>query len=411
MIYTENSFVYTGGNIRGQDLSADRRKGSGSVVGDEDFLDSMKKAAGRAQEKPRSADEVIEEDSKDDKLTSHEALMRVISEQREEILRKLKNGDTQTKIPIGSMSLTEEEWEKLLDSFDKAQEKIQESIRAENGEDLPEKRPDTTVNGDKVFETVDTGHEAKSLEELISEVGLDGKVEGHDEGFEKYMSGVQVTTKTGDCNVSSGVWGRTDFPFWEYFKEGTSADALNDWRPSGPEPSMLDAGVQRNLQGIGYGKVCILIPEKLQAKMNADPAYAEEIYRKVAKWKADYDARDNATAASLGMNVAAHQFSKSYCIQLDEEGNVGNFTVTGGGLDITENKADVEDNWLKRRNAAILFHKQHLAREGYTGLTGTAGIVADEGEGSSLAVLRAALAAEVLLSDNKEKRAEPMSFS
>lgn len=413
MIYTENSFTYTGGNVRGKNDMAAGRKEGGRVSGDEDFLASMKKAADRAQEKPGSAEEVIEEESKDDKLTSHEALMRVLAERREEILRKLKNGDTQTKIPIGSMSLTEEEWEKLLDSFDKAQEKIQESIREENGEDLPEKRPDTTVNGDKVFAAEDTGHEVKSLEELASEAGLDGKVEGHDEGFEKYMPGVQVITKTGDCNVSSGVWGRTDFPFWEYFKEGTSADALNDWRPSGPEPSMLDVGVQRNLRGIGYGKVSILIPEKLQAKMDADPAYAEEIYRKVAKWKEDYDARDNATAASLGMNVAAHQFSKSYCIQLDEEGNVGNFTVTGGGLDITENKADAEDNWLKRRNAAILFHKQHLAREGYTGLTGTAGIVMEEGEESSLSVLRAALAAEVLLSDSKEKRAEEetMSFS
>lgn len=178
MIYTENSFVYTGGNIRGKNDTTVSRKEGGRVSGDEDFLASMKKAAGKTQEEPESADKVIEEASKDDKLMSHEALMRIISEHRKEILKKLENGDTQTKIPIGSMSLTEEEWEKLLDSFDKAQEKIQESIRKESGEDLPEKRPDTTVNGDKVLVPEDTGHEAKSLEELVSEVGLDGKVEG-----------------------------------------------------------------------------------------------------------------------------------------------------------------------------------------------------------------------------------------
>lgn len=182
MITTENNFVYTGGNIRGKNDTAASRKESGRVSGEEDFLASMKKAVDRAQEKPQSADEVIEEDSKDDKLTSHEALMRVISEHRKEILKKLENGDTQTKIPIGSMSLTEEEWEKLLDSFDKAQEKIQESIRKENGEELPEKRPDTTVNGDKVLAPEDTGHEVKSLEELASEVGLEGKVEEEPEG-------------------------------------------------------------------------------------------------------------------------------------------------------------------------------------------------------------------------------------
>lgn len=177
MIYTENNFVYTGGNVRGKTPVAAGRKEVGSLSENEDFLASMEKAAEKVQEKPRSADEVIEEESKDDELTSHETMMRVISEHRKEILKKLENGDTQTKIPIGSMSLTEEEWEKLLDSFDKAQEKIQESIREENGENLPEKRPDTTVNGDKVLAPEDTGHEAKSLEELFSEVGLDGKVE------------------------------------------------------------------------------------------------------------------------------------------------------------------------------------------------------------------------------------------
>ncbi len=381
----------------------------------EDFFSHISRAAGKAQEevedkeetKNGSAGEVIRDSSGKEDGTSREALMRVIAEQREEILRKLKNGDTGVRIPIGSMSLTEEEWDRLLDGFDKAQEKIQESIREENGESLPEKRPDTMVNGDKVFEAEDTGHDVKSLEDLMSEVGLEGKVE-EKSGFEKYLTGVQVMTKTGNCSVPAGIWGRTDFPFWEFFKEGTSADALNNWQPSGPQPNMLDQKVQRNLQGIGYGKVSILIPDKLQAKMDADPAYADEIYRKVAEWKENYDAWDNATAASLGMNVAAHQFSKSYCLQLDEDGNVENFTVVGGGLDISGKKEneDVEDNWLKRRNAAILFHKQHLARQGYTGLTGTAGIVAQEGEASPLSLLRMALMAETLVSPDVRKRSD-----
>lgn len=181
MIFTENSFVYTGGNVRGQNITASRRDEYSPVSGERDFLSNMEKAAEKVKEKPESADEVIDKASKDDKATSHEALMQVISGQREEILRKLKNGDTQTKIPIGSMCLTEEEWEKLLDSFDKAQEKIQESIRKENGDDMPEKRPDTTINGDKVVAPEDTGHEAKSLEELVSEVGMQGKAEGKTE--------------------------------------------------------------------------------------------------------------------------------------------------------------------------------------------------------------------------------------
>ncbi len=77
----------------------------------------------------------------------------------------------------------------------------------------------------------------------------------------------------------------------------------------------------------------ILMPESFQRKMEADPEFAEEVLKKVQTWKADYDREDNAIAASLGYNPELNQLSKSYCIQLDEDGNVGDYTVTGGGLD------------------------------------------------------------------------------
>ncbi len=189
------------------------------------------------------------------------------------------------------------------------------------------------------------------------------------DGFQDWFPGYQVITKVGNCQVSRGNWQRNDFPFWEYFKKGTSADSLNDWEPSGPEPPQTDAGIQRNLSQIGAGKISLLIPEKLQEKMDADPAYAEEIYRKVAKWKEDYDARDNATAASLGMNVAEHQLSKSYCIQLDEDGNVANATVCGGGR-ITQSEGKVVDNWKLRLERTILYHKRYWEKAEYGGITG-----------------------------------------
>ena len=393
MLYTENGLDCRRGNVnrpgvaQGAERQNSRRAQSGEFLDDisraidraygaapgektnaaypaeEDLQTAMEKLSGNHRELGKVIDETAKEKGK----LNREELLQLISEHREEILKKLKNGETGVKIPIGSMSLTEEEWEKLLKSFDDAQEKIQ------------------------------------SLEELAAEVGIQGKVVEKTGEWKDYFPGMQVITKVGDCNVQSGIWSRTDFPFWEYFKEGISAEVLNNWQPSGPQPDMLDPKIQSSLRGIGYGKVSILIPEKLQEKMDADPAYAEEIYRKVAKWKEDYDAWDNSVAASLGMNVAAHQFSKSYCVQLDEDGNVGNFTVVGGGLDITENKEKVEDNWIKRRNAAILFHKQHLARMGYTGITGTAGIVAEEGENSPLALLRAALMGIVPVPEDKKE--------
>lgn len=142
-------------------------KGFGSVSPKEEFSKNQ-----------ASVSQLIRRTSQDEKQLSREELLQLLADHREEILKKIKNGDTGVKIPIGSMLLTQEEWEKLLDSFDEAQEKIQENVREESGEVLPEKRPDTTVNGDKVFAPEDTGHELKPLEELIGETNVKGKTAG-----------------------------------------------------------------------------------------------------------------------------------------------------------------------------------------------------------------------------------------
>lgn len=144
-----------------------------------------------------------------------------------------------------------------------------------------------------------------------------------------------VVTHVGNAAISKGNWQRNDFPFWKYFEKGTSADALNDWQPSGANPPQTRADLQRNYSSIGPGRMAILVPESLQAKMDADPAFARKIMEKVQAWKADYDLWDNTVAAGYGMNVAEHQMSKSYVLDLDEEGNVRNCTVTSSGGDIT----------------------------------------------------------------------------
>ena len=140
-----------------------------------------------------------------------------------------------------------------------------------------------------------------------------------------------VTTHVGKADITDSNWQRNDFPIWKYFEKGASADCLNEWKPSGPNPPQSDPRVQRGLSSIGPGKMSVIIPDTLQKKMDADPEYAKEIMRKVQKWKTDYDNWDNATALSLGMNVAEHQASKNYLINLDEEGNVKQYAVSGGG--------------------------------------------------------------------------------
>ncbi len=149
--------------------------------------------------------------------------------------------------------------------------------------------------------------------------------------FEDAFPQYDVIIHVGNANISSGNWQRNDFPFWKYFDKNTSADALNDWKPEGANPSQMRSDLQRNYNSVGSGRIAILVPESLQQKMDADPEYARQIMAKLQAWKEDYDRWDNTVAASYGYNVAEHQAGKSYVFDLDENGDVRNCTVTSPG--------------------------------------------------------------------------------
>ena len=150
-----------------------------------------------------------------------------------------------------------------------------------------------------------------------------------------------VDVKAGDCSVSSSNWERKDFPAWKFFQKDTSADCLNQWKPTGTRPTDAEAYIQSGLSKIGYGQMVVIIPDELREKMEADPEYAWEIAEIVQKYKEDYDRRDNALAATYGYNPTLHQMSKSYCINLDEKGDVQTCWVTGGGFD-SQKSSDVQ---------------------------------------------------------------------
>lgn len=178
-----------------------------------------------------------------------------------------------------------------------------------------------------------------------------------------------VVTHVGNANISASNWQRNDFPFWKYFQKNTSADALNDWRPSGANPPQTRGDLQRNYSSIGSGRIAVLIPEKLQEKMDADPAYARQIVAKLQEWKEDYDRWDNTVAASYGMDVAEHQAGKSYVFNLDEDGNVKNCTVTGSGRITGPTKEEQEQfeaeqkEKLRRRVKYIQIIKESADRQ------------------------------------------------
>ena len=148
-----------------------------------------------------------------------------------------------------------------------------------------------------------------------------------------------VNIKVGNCNVTDKTWQRMDFPSWRYFQDNVSADSLNSWRAVDAEPTGIEAYIQRELKKVGFGEMAVILPESLQKKMETDSEYAQEITEKLKKWKIDYDDMDNVLAASYGKDPVLHQKTKSYCVRLDEEGNVKNYMVVSGGKD-TEQSDD-----------------------------------------------------------------------
>lgn len=142
-----------------------------------------------------------------------------------------------------------------------------------------------------------------------------------------------VSVKAGNCDVDDKIWQRKDFPAWRYFQEDASADCLNHWKPRGKDATGKEAYIQSELKKVGHGKIVAIVPESLQEKMDADPEFAREIAEKVQDWKINYDKMDNALAASYGDNPEVFQLTKSYCIQLNEKGNIKNYMVVGGGTD------------------------------------------------------------------------------
>ncbi len=183
--------------------------------------------------------------------------------------------------------------------------------------------------------------------------------------FSDVFPDYQVITKVGTGNVQQGLWERNDFPFDKYFDNSTTVDELNNWRPTGKNPKMSDPVSQRRMQAVGPMKISIVIPEKLQEKMDADPEYARKIYAKVAKWKTDYDRWDRAALASLGpraQEIVAKPWEISYCLVLDEEGEVKQSCVFGamGGKLIGPSEEEVRQ--FKAEQAAKKKRREHYAR-------------------------------------------------
>ena len=93
---------------------------SNSVAGKEgaeSFLSQMQDAAGAAKDRPESSMQTTDE------------MMQFIRGRKQEILEKVKKGETEVKIRIGAQEYTQKEWNKLIESFDESEDDIRKKLR------------------------------------------------------------------------------------------------------------------------------------------------------------------------------------------------------------------------------------------------------------------------------------------
>ena len=86
--------------------------------------------------------------------------------------------------------------------------------------------------------------------------------------------------------IDHGLWGRNDYPWDAYFTEPAN-DAVLNWTPSGPEPSMQHPSVASKINSMA-GKLSIVIPPELEEKMQNDDKLAQQVMGRVDEFIAKY---------------------------------------------------------------------------------------------------------------------------
>lgn len=100
--------------------------------------------------------------SSDDENTDYQ---KILSERKNEIYEKVKNGDTEESFQIGGSSFTEKEWDKLLAEVDDITEEMREAMRDEHEKRFAEAVEEKSVNRtenvditDAISKLFDTGN-------------------------------------------------------------------------------------------------------------------------------------------------------------------------------------------------------------------------------------------------------------
>ena len=111
--------------------------------------------------------------------------------------------------------------------------------------------------------------------------------------------------------ISQETWDRNDFPFEKFYSDNVDPSIL-DWKPTGAEPADNDPGVLARRSPI-VGQKAIIVPPALEEKMKNDPELAEKVMAGIDNFIATYPAQPGC----------------AYLIELDENGDISKYHVTG----------------------------------------------------------------------------------
>lgn len=178
-------------------------------------------------------------------------------------------------------------------------------------------------------------------------------------------------------DASSNYWKtRNDYPHYLLYQEGEeAAKTLENWKPAGANPFYGSVDGQfiapkeiRALSSVPPGSKAVVIHPKVQQRIEEEPAYAEEIYRRIEAWFTFDAARNDAM-------LPGHSAGMSQSVAIGEDGSIVNAQAhSSGGFSFSRSGSDDEgeDFWearLKRhqRYMRLMVQAQILHSQGLAG--------------------------------------------
>lgn len=162
---------------------------------------------------------------------------------------------------------------------------------------------------------------------------------------------------------SSGYWRtRNDYPHYLLYKQDIDTDALENWKPSGPNPfygsvdgKFIAPKEIKALSNVPPGSKAVVIHPKVQERMEQDPEYAYEIMERIDTWFAFDKARNEAILPGSTADM-------SQAVAIGEDGSIANAQASSPGGRITRSSDEMVRAYYLRLAKRADFMR-YLAKE------------------------------------------------